>query len=250
MAIELTTVQWLVAILAAFLVGLAKTGIPGVGVLVVALFALIMPARESAGAVLPLLICADIIAVAAYRRDAVWPHLLKLMPWAVAGIIAGYAAMAFINDQQTARLIGGILLVMICVHLLRTKSQNVEEMLPGNVRMWYAAMMGLIAGFTTMVANAAGPVMNLYLLAMRMPKMKFMGTAAWYFLILNSFKVPFSLHLGLISRESIILNLKLAPMVVAGALLGRLLLSSIPQKLFEAIALFFTTIAAVRLLLM
>ena len=113
----------------------------------------------------------------------------------------------------------------------------------------FVAMVGILAGFTTMVANAAGPIMILYLLAMRLPKMEFIGTGAWYFLLLNLFKVPFSFQLGLLSLPSLALDLRLFPLAIIGALGGRLLIPYINQQRFEALALIFTVFAAVKLLL-
>lgn len=253
--------QWAALIFAAFFVGLSKTGIPGVGIFAVGLFATVIPARQSAGLVLPLLIAADMVAVVSYWKDARWAQLLKLFPWAIFGIIVGWLAMDHINDEQTKRLIGLILVVMVALQLIRNAKRrraaaqaNASGNKPAAVETAhghaYTATMGSLAGFTTMVANAAGPIMNLYLIAMRMPKMAFMGTAAWYFFLLNSFKVPFSINLGLINRDSFDLNLKLLAPVLVGALFGRALLPYINQKAFEMIALGFALFAGVRLLLL
>lgn len=245
-------IDWIILAFAAFFVGLSKTGIPGVGIFAIGLFTLVIPARESAGVVLPLLIAADMVAVATYWKDAHWAKLLRLFPWAIFGIIVGWLAMDHINNQQTARLIGLILTVMVTLQLVRgwqkrrkPATHQPNETLHGHT---YTATMGSLAGFTTMVANAAGPIMNLYLVAMKMPKMAFMGTAAWYFFLLNSFKVPFSINLGLINSASFILNLKLIPAVLVGALLGRYILPYINQRVFELIALGFALLAGLRLL--
>lgn len=248
-----TVAQWTALFFASFFVGLSKTGIPGVGIFAIGLFATVIPARQSAGVVLPLLIAADMVAVYAYWRDARWAQLLRLFPWAIFGIVVGWFAMDHINDRQTARLIGLILTVMVVLQLFKSwrKRRNptvVQENMEAPHGHAYTGMMGSLAGFTTMVANAAGPIMNLYLVAMRMPKMAFMGTAAWYFFLLNSFKVPFSINLGLINGASFVLNLKLIPAVLAGAIFGRLLLPYINQRLFEVIALGFALLAGVRLL--
>jgi uncharacterized membrane protein YfcA len=250
MHLDLGTWQWVLVILGALAVGLAKTGIPGIGILAVATFALVLPARESTGTLLPLLICADIVAVTAYRRHAVWSHLWRLMPWAAAGIVIGYFALGWINDRQVQRLIGGILIALVCLQYARRKQaarepEQAEESVPHSP--WFAITMGLLAGFTTMVSNAAGPIMILYLLAMRLPKMEFIGTAAWYFLILNLFKVPFSYDLELISGRSLLFDAKLAPFALAGALCGRWIIRFIDQRLFENLALSFTLLAGLRL---
>ena len=241
--------QWALLALASFLVGLSKTGISGIGTFAVALFALVLPARESVGAVLPILICADIVAVIAYRRHAVWSHLLRLFPWAALGIILGYAALGRIDGGQVGRLVGSILLIVVLLQWWRQRwalRQGGDLEVPRSIA--FVAATGALAGFTTMVANAAGPIMIVYLLAMRLPKMEFIGTGAWYFLLLNLFKVPFSMHLGLINPLSLLLDLRLAPVAIVGALSGRALIPHIDQQLFETLAVVFTVAAAIRLL--
>jgi uncharacterized membrane protein YfcA len=254
--------QWAVAILGALLIGLSKTGIAGIGTFAVAVFALIyhqngLPVQASAGAVLPILIAADVVAVKAYHRHAVWSHLVRLMPWAVAGILLGFGALAVLDtlpDKAAANkaislLISGILVLMVVLQLWKSRGKNVPDS-PEDVphSIWFIATMGLLAGFTTMVANAAGPIMIMYLLAMRLPKMEFIGTGAWYFLILNCFKVPFSYKLGYITAPSLHLDLVLIPFAIIGALFGRYIIRFIDQKLFENLALIFTVIAALKLL--
>jgi hypothetical protein len=135
---------------------------------------------------------------------------------------------------------------MVAVHLWKQRSSGPNaDRIPH--QLWFAALMGALAGFTTMVANAAGPVMILYLLAMQLPKMEFLGTGAWFFLAVNLFKVPFSWQLDLMTAPSLMLDLKLAPLVIAGAILGRLLIGRIHQRLFETLALAFTTLAALKM---
>jgi uncharacterized membrane protein YfcA len=250
MPVYLDAWQWALLALAAFLAGLSKTGISGIGTFAVAIFAIVLPARESVGAVLPILICADVVAVIAYRRHAVWPHLLRLFPWAALGIILGYTALGRIDGGQVGPLVGSILLVVVALQWWRQRRatrQGGELEVPRS--LVFVAVTGILAGFTTMVANAAGPIMVVYLLAMRLPKMEFIGTGAWYFLLLNLFKVPFSTQLGLINPLSLLLDLRLAPVAIAGALSGRALIPHINQRLFETLAVVFTVVAAIRLLL-
>lgn len=241
--------QWAFAILGAFLIGVSKTGIAGLGVFAVAMFALILPARESVGVVLPILIAGDIVAVSSFHRHALWSHLWRLFPWAIAGIIVGFFALDRIDNRQMSVLIGGILVVLVLIQMWRSRVQAASpdaELVPHN--LWFVAVVGIVAGFTTMVANAAGPIMILYLLAMRLPKMEFIGTGAWYYLILNVLKVPLSYQLGLINATSIPLDLMVAPFAILGAILGRRILVHINQRLFETSALVLTLVAALRLL--
>ncbi|PLS79625.1 MAG: sulfite exporter TauE/SafE family protein, partial [Chloroflexi bacterium] len=233
-----------------FLIGLSKTGIAGIGILAVAIFASVLPARESVGAVLVTLIAGDLVAVAAYRREVSWTHLWRLFPWTAVGVIGGALALNRIADDGVRRLIGGILLGLIAIHLARRAGRNPSSAAESKPRQrpWLVGLAGLLAGFTTMVANAAGPVMVMYLLALRLPKLLFIGTAAWFFLVLNLFKVPFSVGLGLITPTSLGISLRLIPLAIIGALSGRLLVHAIDQRRFEQLALGLTLIAAIRLL--
>jgi uncharacterized membrane protein YfcA len=246
----LSGVQWLLAATAAFLVGLSKTGIAGLGVLAVALFASALPPRESTGIVLIVLIGADIVAVVAYRREVSWPHLLRLFPWAALGIVLGFLVMGRIDAQVTQRLIGAILVVLMVIQMVRRVQTRQRTAPPeaAQVHPIWAALTGVSAGFTTMVANAAGPIMIVYLLAMRLPKLVFMGTSAWYFFVLNVFKVPFSYSLGLVNLASLRISLALIPFAVLGAVSGRVLIRYIDQGLFELLAIGLTLLAGLRLL--
>ena len=242
--------QWAVACVAAFTVGVSKTGVAGLGILAVAIFASVLPARESVGIVLPVLIAADIVAVTAYRRNVSWPHLLRLFPWAAVGIILGFLIMGHIDAQTTEQMIGVILIVLVVVQFIRRrKARPAPPDADARPHHAVAAITGVSAGVTTMVANAGGPIMIIYLIAMRLPKMVFMGTSAWYFFVLNLFKVPFNVQLGLINQDSLRVSAVLAPFAIAGALVGRILIEHIDQNLFEIIALVLTLIAAIRLAL-
>jgi uncharacterized membrane protein YfcA len=244
--------QWGVGAAGAILVGVSKTGVPGLGILTVALFALGFPARASVGLLLPLLIVGDVTAVAAYRRHAEWRHLLRLFPWTAAGVLAGWPVIGRIDNVQVSRLIGAILLGLVALQQARRRRVDAgeagEDAEAAGGGPAYTAFMGILAGFTTMVANAAGPIMILYLLAMRLPKMAFVGTQAWYFLIINVFKVPFSIQAGLITQDALAILFRLTPLVLVGALAGRRLLRVLPQKMFETLALALTAAAAAWLL--
>lgn len=238
--------QLALAVGGALLVGLSKTGIGGLGMVVAVMFASLIPAKQASGFVLPLLICGDLFAVASYRAHAQWGHVWRLLPWTVAGVVAGYFALGRMGDREARISIGSIILVMITVQLWRRARAKPGELAEQGA--WFAPTLGVLAGFTTLVANAAGPLMAIYLLAMRLPKLEFVGTSAVFFLLLNLFKVPFMANLGLITMDSFGFNLLLAPAVILGALLGRRLLPKINQRLFENLALGLSAVAGLRLL--
>lgn len=236
--------QWGIASLAAVIVGISKSGIGGLGMLAVVLFAQIIPAKQATGLVLPLLCFGDVVGATYYRKHASWQHLWRLFPWTAAGVVIGYFALGEIDDRQAQLLVGGIVLVLVAMHLIRRRRAGHET----EHGAWFAPTIGVLAGFTTLVANAAGPLMAVYMLAMRLPKMNYVGTGAVFFLLLNLFKVPFMLHLGLINAASFSLNLTLVPLVFAGAWLGRMLVVRIDQRSFENLALGLSLLAGLKLL--
>jgi hypothetical protein len=164
------------------------------------------------------------------------------------GVVAGYFALGRLDDALVRRLIGGILLAMVGLHCWRQRqTDELSAQLPHT--WWFAALTGILAGFTTMVANAAGPVMGLYLLAIGLPKLAFIGTGAWFFMLVNAAKVPFSLALRLITPQSLLMDALLVLPMVPGALLGPVLLRRLNQRAFEWMVLALTVVAALRLLL-
>ncbi|MGC0249657.1 sulfite exporter TauE/SafE family protein [Pseudactinotalea sp. Z1748] len=256
--LEFSVLGWIVLGVAALAVGIAKTSIGGLGALAVAGFALFIPARESTAAVLLVLIIGDLVAVALYRRSADWAMLRRLLPAVLPGIGAGALIMAFIDDRTMTLLIAACILVALAIQIvMRRRQAHVPAQAPyseaaptlGSTPNLGATLgTGFAAGFTTMVANAAGPVMALYLLAVRADKMRFVGTMAWYFLIVNVAKVPFSIGLGLMTTTTLWLTLALAPAVLAGTWMGRTFLRRLPQHRFETLTLGASLLAGVVLL--
>lgn len=245
--LELSALQWGLLGLCAFMVGMSKTGVPGFGILVVLLAALVMPAKASVGFVLPLLIFADIFAAAYYHRKAKWGHVFRLLPWAFIGIVAAALSLKHINDQQLKPIIGIIVLALLAISTWNNyrKSEQLDYDDKNIRKQWiFAIVFGFFAGYTTMMANAAGPIMIIYMLAARLPKLEFVGTLAWFFFIVNWLKVPFQTKLQMITPESLKLNLYLFPLVAVGAVCGILLVKYIPQKLFNIVVTLLAALAA------
>ena len=243
--------QWGLAFLAALMVGISKTGVAGLSVLSVAIYTSVLPPRDSVGSVLISLLGGDLVAVPSYFRDIQWRYLGKLMIWAALGIMLGAFALGRINDVNIRRTIGAILVLLVIFNYARqffTRNTKAEGE-PLVLRYpWLGWLAGLAAGFCTMIANASGPIMVLYLFSLRLPKREFIGTSAIFYLSLNLFKLPFSYSLGFINPQSIRISLWLIPFTMLGAFIGRALLTRINQKTFEQSALILTLIAGIRLL--
>jgi hypothetical protein len=243
---SLTPGQWALAVVAALCIGISKSGFSGLGLATVVIMAKLFPPLQSTGILLPLLICGDMGAVVAFRQHAQWKQIWRMLPPTAIGIIAGFGLMHLIPAHGFRPVIGWVVLTMTAVQTLRRFRPALFERMPHtNAFAW---TMGGTCGLTTMLANAAGPVMALYFLAIELPKLVFVGTGAWFFLIVNVFKVPFSYQLGLIHGGSLLFNLVLIPAVAAGILTGRRLIHVIPQKLFETVLLIFTAIASLNLI--
>lgn len=237
---------------AALLVGFSKTAVSGANTVSLAIFAAVLPARASTGVLLPVLIVGDVLAVITYRRHAHWPTLGRLFPAVAAGVVFGTLFLVWADDAVVRTSIGAILLLMAAVTVWRRRSADQDEepdavtTRTGRIK---ARSYGVLGGFTTMVANAGGPVMSMYLLSAGFRKLGFLGTSAFFFLIVNVSKVPFSAGLGLIDGKSLLLDAALAVFVVPGAFIGKWAVNRINQRLFEQLVIAATVVGGIQLLL-
>ncbi len=243
----LTPGQWVLATLAGVCCGISKAGLAGLGLITVLLMAEIFPGKSSSGVVLPLLIFADILAAFLYRQEILWPRLRALFWPILAGIAVGWAVLRVLPDAAFKPLIGGLILIMLGLHLLRSRAPNWSTTFAASPAFTWLG--GLLTGLSTMVANAAGPIATIYLLILGLPKREFIATMAWLFLLVNLIKVPFSLQLGLINPASLRLNLLLLPATLLGLALGRAAVQRLPQKPFQNLVLTLAAAAALRLLI-
>jgi len=243
--LELSTVQWIIAGFVALMIGFSKTGVPGAGILAVPLVAIILPAKESTGFLLPILALADIMAIIYWKRHVDWSQLRRLfIPWTIIGVVAGFFIMRDLSNELLKPAIGVLVLVLIIGSWIRERMVK-DDAIPTH---WsFVGSMGMLAGALSMMANAAGPVMIIYLLSQRFDKKQFIGTQAWFFWILNLSKMPFSLQQNLITVESFLTNVALLPAILGGGILGIYLVHRISQKAFNTIILVLATAAALKL---
>ena len=208
---------------------------------------LVFETRMSTGIQLGMLCLADVIAVSYYRRHADWKIMLRLLPWALTGLVIGSILLRLLpdNDMIMRRTIGGIVLALMILSFVRKRLS--PEQIPSGVG--WSAFYGILMGSTTQLANAAGPISSLYLLAMKLPKEKYLGCCAWFFLMLNWIKLPIFALEGRVTLNSIFLDLSMIPFLLLGGFLGIVLLRKLPQKIFENIIQILVVIAAIRLLM-
>jgi uncharacterized membrane protein YfcA len=223
---------WILVCLAAICVGLGKAGFSGLGLIAVFIMAELF-GKASVGVLLPMLIVADVSVYPMFRKYASWGPVWRLLPPALIGMIIGFFLLDRMPEEWAKPVIGSLILTMVA--LAHSGSFGIAA--------------GSFAGIATTLANAAGPVFQLYFLAKRLPKMELIGIGARFFLLINLIKLPFMGGLNFTTTESLLLNLKLVPMILLGIFFGRHLLQLISQRVFEWMIVGFAILAGVRLLL-
>lgn len=227
----------MIAFSAALLLGIAKSGIKGLAILIVTGLALVYGAKESTGILMPLLICGDILAVIYYKRHVKWIYLIKLLPWMVAGVLVGVVLGKDLPEDLFKS--GMAMIILISVAMMYYWERKKDRKVPNHLS--FAALMGMMAGFTTMVGNLAGVFSNIYFLAIKLPKNEFIGTAAWLFFIINLFKVPFHIwSWGTINPASFQISLSLIPAVILGFMIGVSIVKKIKNDRYRQLILLLT----------
>jgi uncharacterized protein len=240
-----TQTEFFLFLSVALLIGMSKTGVHGAGMMAVPLLASIFGGQLSSGILLPMLCLADVLGVWYYHRHASWEHLKKLFPWAVVGTIAGTVVGGMINDEVFKIIMAIVILLSLGLMLWL---EHHKEDVPNY--KWFAALTGTAGGFTSMVGNLAGSVMAVYFLSMRLPKNQFIGTTAWFFMVINWFKVPFHVFAWkTISINTFLLNLITLPIIVLGAFVGILIVQNIPERAYRWFIISMTLVAAMFMLI-
>ena len=244
---DLSVVQWILLAVCALFVGMSKVGIAGISMFYIPVLALIFGGKTSTGILLPMLMMADIFGVAYYHRHAEWKYLAKLLPWAFVGIGIGLWVGKVVNDEWFKNIIAVLVFAGVGIMLWREK-QNRTDLFPHT--WWFASIMGVLGGFATMIGNVAGPIFAIYMLAMNLPKNAFIGTGAWFFLIVNFFKFPLQVWVwDNIGWNTIITDLIMLPAIALGAFLGIWIVRKIPDKAYRTFIIIVTVLSAFLLLI-
>lgn len=224
---------------------MAKTGVHGAGMMSVPILANVFGGQLSSGMMLPMLVLADLMGVWYYHRHASWQHLRVLFPWAAAGVILGTVTGSYINDRDFKIVMALTIVVSVVIMLWLEKDR--QEVVPQ--KKWVGPASGVAGGFTSMVGNLAGSVMAVYFLASRLPKNVYIGTTAWFFMVVNWFKVPFHVFVWhTITLNSFLLSLITVPAIILGAVLGVIVVKKFSDKVYRWFIIVMTIIAAVLML--
>lgn len=242
---NLTTLQWISVGLAGFILGLSKSGIKGISIIIVIILAYVFGEKASTGILLPMLIFADIFAVVYYNKHAQWHYIIKLLPTMIIGVLVGVWVGNHISEVVFKRIMAVI--IMGSVFIMFYMENRKKSAIPTN--KWFSNSAGFMAGFTTMVGNLAGPISDIYFLAMRLPKNEFIGTAAWLFFIVNVFKLPFHIFVwNTVSMETLTLNTVLIPTTILGFFLGAYIVKLISNINYRRFVFIVTALGGIIML--
>ncbi|MBJ6366789.1 sulfite exporter TauE/SafE family protein [Snuella sedimenti] len=242
---HLSTFQWVAICLAAFVLGVSKSGIKGIGIIIILVLAFVFGEKASTGILLPLLVVADILAVVYYNRHAQWRYIFKLLPWMVIGVLVGVWIGNDISELLFKRIMAVIIVLSVGVMFYNENQKSTS--IPKS--KLFSGSMGFLAGFATMIGNLAGPIANIYFLAVRFPKNEFIGTVAWLFFIVNVFKLPFHIFIWkTVNVETLVLNSVLVPSVVIGFFVGASIVKLISNVNYRRFILIVTAIGGLIML--
>jgi len=225
--------------LVALFTGFIKAGMPSLGTLLTASVALMFPPRDALGITLMYLLVGDMVAVTLYWRLAHWQELKKMMLPVLAGVILGGILLAFLNNENLGLTLGVVVLVLVSLEPLRPRLTQWALDHPGSVR----SGSGLLAGIATTIGNAAGPILSLYFLLLKLDKKAFVGTGSIFFLFVNVAKIPIFLGQDIFHMQYLGSVALTAPLVLLGALGGKKFLEWISQQWFNRIVLSLTALA-------
>ncbi len=235
----------LLAVMATLFLGMGKSGIKGLGVVIVTFMALVFGAKASTGILMPMMITADVFAVVYYHRHTQWHFLRKLLPMMIFGVLLGVWWGNDISEVLFKQVMAFFILisVIIMIWMDRTKSYGIPR------HGAFSGFMGLLSGLTSMIGNLAGSFASIYFLAVRLPKNEFIGTAAWLFFIINVFKLPFHLFVWkTVDVQTLQLNAMLSPALIIGFFLGIKLVKAIHNDVYRKLVLIVTALGALIIL--
>ncbi len=257
----LTPFVLVVGYVAAVLIGISKTGTPGVGLFACLLMITAFRGHEmfASGATVPLLIIGDVAAVRFYWKDCNLALLKRLWPPVAVGLLLGAAALCLLVNSQFKLVVGILATSILVFEFVRQKMgwTQVSTSLP------FRLGCGVLAGATTILGNAAGAVSAAYFSSQGLDKKRFMGTNAVFFFSVNVAKIPLMLAVtqikhgmgfaadeaNVMGQTTFLLTAIFAPGILLGGFIGRKIYRSIPEKIFVPFILTLNFITAVYILI-
>jgi uncharacterized protein len=245
--LQVSWTVWFVTLGCAFINGLSKSGLKGIGMVSIPILAYMYGGMASSGVLLPFLIFGDLFAIRNYKSSIRWHQIKGLLPWAIAGILLAVAVGKLISDELFRNMMAIAVIICLVVILYFDffgKKIDLSEF------PLLSKLTGFAGGFATMIGNAAGPIFDVYLLSMRLHKASFLGTGAIFFLMLNLFKLPFHFFVWhSVTLSSLQMNLIMMPSVFLGSWAGKRIVSYIPEREFRYLVIIIIALSAALLLI-
>ena len=239
--------SWALFFFCAMLIGMSKTGVQNIGTATIPLFALLFGAKHSTGIVLPMLCMADLLAVIYYRKKFHRDWVIKPMPWALMGLVVALILGDNVPESSFKIIMGGCILLGVATMIGMNRPENLERI---RTSRWFAPLIGFVLGFSTMIGNAAGPILTVYLLATRLPKFAFVATGAWFIMTLNYLKIPLQIFVwDNVSWAGFLLSLTGLPFILLGGVIGIKIVHLLPERQFRLLMITLTVISTLFLLI-
>lgn len=229
---------------AVILVGLGKGGFSGLGLLSFPLLALVAPPIQAAAILLPILMVQDLIGVWAFRREFSRENVKLLIPGALAGLLVGYLLARTVSSASILLLVGLISTAFVIFTMVTARRGPVEPTSPDFLG---ATLWGAMSGFTSFIANAGAPPLQVYLLPQKLPPKLYAGTATMFFTVVNYLKFPAFVQLGEMTQGNMLTSAVLFPLAIASVLFGVWLVRRVSADRFYKIVLALTFIVGVKL---
>jgi len=237
--------QYAMIAIVGLMIGMGKAGLSGIVMIAVPILASVLGGKESTGMMTMIFVLGDFLAVHAYRRHANWREIRPMLPAAISGIVIGTYVGSLLNDRQFKYMIAAMVLVCLILMLIQEIS-GASFKVPHS--LWFIIPVGLVSGFATMIGNAAGPIFAVYLLAIGLNKNSFLGTTAWFFLVINLVKLPLQiLTWQNISIRTFLVAVSVLPLIFIGMKIGVWLIRVMNERTFRYVIIAMTAVATVRL---
>jgi uncharacterized protein len=204
------------AIPAVLLMGVSKSGFAsGLGSLATPLVALSVSAPQAAAIMLPLLLVMDMTGLKSLWKERDPALLRQLLPAGLLGTVVGTLLFGLLSPQRVAAVVGVLTLLMLAQRLLWPPKADAKP-----PPLWVGWGLATTSGFTSFVAHAGGPPMQLYLLPLKLSPLRFAATSAVFFAAINLSKwIPYAV-LGLIDLRNLLTSAVLMPLAPLGVWAG------------------------------
>ena len=237
---------YLAAVPAVLLLGLAKGGFSGLGMVALPMMALVVPPLQGAAIILPILMAQDVVSLVAFRKTWNREVIIRFMPGALVGLCAGAGLAVYVSDAMVELIVGCLACVFVASYWLKKAPDETAP--PEMASTARGLFWGVISGFTSFIANTGGVPFQAYAVPLRMKPAFFAGTSTVLFFVLNWIKFLMFIGMGQVSADNLATSAAMLPLAVAATFLGVWLVRRVPAKRFYTIVTGLTFVLGIKLI--